>query len=126
MIYVFDLNWSSSEDSEFYIYRCATGFLSTADTTCSGNWGLKDQALAIEWVRKYAEHFGGDPSKIVLMGQSAGAVSVHLHMMSNYTKDKIFAAISLSKYNQEIIKQYFNTVVLTQFLQAGQRLTHGA
>jgi carboxylesterase type B len=40
------------------------------------NVGLRDQRLAIEWVRDNIEKFGGDPDRIVIVGQSAGAFSV--------------------------------------------------
>ncbi|CRK92375.1 CLUMA_CG005926, isoform A [Clunio marinus] len=59
------------------------GFLSTGDINMSGNFGLKDQALAIKWTKDNIKAFGGDASNIALMGQSAGASSAHLHMMSS-------------------------------------------
>ena len=40
------------------------------------------QTLALEWVRDNIEAFGGNPREITLMGESAGANSVALHMMS--------------------------------------------
>jgi carboxylesterase type B len=46
------------------------GFLSTGDTENPGNWGLKDQALAIQWVADNIEVFGGDPKRITLMGKA--------------------------------------------------------
>ncbi|GJQ85456.1 hypothetical protein Trydic_g23879 [Trypoxylus dichotomus] len=49
------------------------GFLSTEDGIIPGNFGLKDQVMAIEWVYQNIATFGGDPNKITLMGQSAGA-----------------------------------------------------
>lgn len=59
------------------------GFLSTGDKHMSGNFGLKDQAMAIAWTKENIKKFGGDDENITLMGQSAGAASVHLHMMSS-------------------------------------------
>ncbi|KAL7015547.1 hypothetical protein ACKWTF_016513 [Chironomus riparius] len=72
------------------------GFLSTGDDNMSGNFGLKDQTLAMKWVKENIENFGGDPNNISLMGQSAGASSVHLHMMSNLSKNLFNKAIILS------------------------------
>lgn len=40
----------------------------------SNNAGLRDQRLAMEWVRDNIEHFGGDPSKITVFGQSSGGM----------------------------------------------------
>lgn len=66
----------------------ALGFLSTGDTHSSGNYGLKDQVMALEWVRDYIGNFGGDPNLVTLLGYSAGAISVTLHMISPMSKGK--------------------------------------
>ena len=57
----------------------------------SSNVGLLDQRLALEWVQKHIHLFGGDPSRITIMGESAGGGSV-LHQITAYggTRDVPF------------------------------------
>ena len=72
------------------------GFLSLGSANAPGNYGLKDQALALKWVHDNIEKFGGDPNKVTLIGHSAGGASVHLHMVSNSTRNYFRAGVSMS------------------------------
>ncbi|XP_050074309.1 juvenile hormone esterase-like [Anopheles maculipalpis] len=74
----------------------AFGFLSTGDEAASGNFGLKDQRLALRWVQQNIEAFGGDPRLVTIMGHSAGGASVHLQMMYLGNEGLFQRAISLS------------------------------
>jgi carboxylesterase type B len=48
----------------------------------SMNAGLRDQRLAIEWVRDHIAAFGGDPKKITILGQSSGGLAVGMHVLA--------------------------------------------
>ncbi|ROT70812.1 JHE-like carboxylesterase 1 [Penaeus vannamei] len=64
-------------------YRLGTlGFLSTEDSELPGNLGLKDQRLALLWVQDNIRDLGGNPGQVTLFGESAGAGSVHFHVLS--------------------------------------------
>ena len=64
----------------------ALGFLATSDKASSGNYGLKDQLVALKWVKKHVAAFGGDPDNVTLMGDDAGAASVSIHAVSPASK----------------------------------------
>lgn len=70
--------------------------MSTGDAASPGNFALKDQALALKWIKRNIKAFGGDPNSITIMGASAGAASVHMHMMSPLSEDLFNRCIVLS------------------------------
>ncbi|KAI0122250.1 alpha/beta-hydrolase [Daldinia grandis] len=49
------------------------GFLALSDLGLTGNYGIMDQLLGLRWVQENIVGFGGDPRKVLLFGQSAGA-----------------------------------------------------
>lgn len=65
----------------------------------SGNYGLMDQMQALKWIKKNITAFGGDPDKITIMGQSAGASSVNYLTASPLAKGLFIRAIPLSGSN---------------------------
>ena len=70
-------------------YRLGTlGYLATealvaedADGS-AGNWGILDQQTALGWVRRNIAAFGGDPANVTVFGESAGALSICVHLGS--------------------------------------------
>lgn len=78
-----------------YIKLFRKGFLSIDDPSASvpGNAGLKDQTLALKWIRENVHHFGGQQNNITVFGESAGGASVHWHMLSNFSNGLFDKAI---------------------------------
>ena len=60
------------------------------------NLAFYDMICAIEWVKKYISVFGGDPERITLMGQSAGAISLQNLVLLPKVKEMVRGAIMLS------------------------------
>ncbi|KAJ6524284.1 Alpha/Beta hydrolase protein [Mycena vulgaris] len=99
------------------------GFLSGAEVKKNGalNAGLLDQDFALRWVNKHISKFGGDPTKVTIWGESAGAGSVLQHVVANNgkTHPQLFrAAITSSaflpsqyNYNDRIPELLFSEVV---------------
>ncbi|XP_037949556.1 esterase E4-like isoform X2 [Teleopsis dalmanni] len=71
------------------------GFLSLPEEGIYGNAGLKDQRLALQWVQENIAKFNGDPNNVTIFGQSAGAISVHMHSYADHA----------NKYFHKVIMQ---------------------
>jgi para-nitrobenzyl esterase len=66
--------------------------LATVPGAPIGNWGLLDQIAALRWVNAHIGAFGGDPARVTLAGESAGAGSV-LHLLGTPAVEGLFARV---------------------------------
>uniref|UniRef100_M0R8J8 Carboxylic ester hydrolase n=2 Tax=Rattus norvegicus TaxID=10116 RepID=M0R8J8_RAT len=58
------------------------GFFSTGDQHARGNWGYLDQVATLRWVQQNIAHFGGNPNRVTIFGESSGGTSVSSHVVS--------------------------------------------
>lgn len=76
------------------------GFLAhpelTREAGSSGNYALLDQIAGLQWVRRNIRAFGGDPGRVTIAGQSAGAASVHALIASPQARGLFHQAIAQS------------------------------
>ncbi|WP_438003094.1 carboxylesterase/lipase family protein [Sorangium sp. So ce321] len=63
------------------------------DHPSTGGYGIEDQRAALEWVKANIGAFGGDPGNVTLFGESAGGISVCMHMVSPPSKGLFQRAI---------------------------------
>uniref|UniRef100_A0A0N4Z3E5 COesterase domain-containing protein n=1 Tax=Parastrongyloides trichosuri TaxID=131310 RepID=A0A0N4Z3E5_PARTI len=78
-----------------------------------GNMGLLDQQMGLKWIQKNIKEFGGDPTKVTLIGEQTGATSAAAHLYAKGSKN-LFKGIALtsgtfntpwtSKENHEVEK----------------------
>ena len=77
------------------------GFLATSALTneqngTSGNYGILDQQLALQWVQKNAVYFNGDRQRVTIAGQSSGGTSIFALLSSMNSRGLFSGAIALS------------------------------
>ncbi|XP_069357770.1 esterase FE4-like [Maniola hyperantus] len=74
----------------------APGFLSLGSKEIPGNAGLKDQVAALKWVQRNIPQFGGNPNKVTIFGNTAGAICCLLHAISPMSKGLFQRVIAMS------------------------------
>jgi len=94
---IYDGRYLAAENDVIVVsmqYRVgALGFLSLFHPEAPGNAGLFDQVLALDWVQQNIHFFGGNPHSVTLFGESAGAASVGMHMLSPLSRGKFHRVI---------------------------------
>ena len=82
----FKSNTPKSLDFNQYLRLGTVGFLSGIDNDHRGNFGVRDQQMALKWVHQNIADFGGDPSRITIFGCSAGGRSVGAQVITPYNQ----------------------------------------
>lgn len=78
------------------------GFLSLEKAGIAGNMAIQDYLAALSWVKEDISHFGGDPGKVLLFGQSAGAAGTFVVSTLPEAKNLIKAAVMESGGGQDL------------------------
>ena len=88
---VYDPKILVSEENIIYVtlqYRVASlGFLYLDQVEAPGNMGMFDQVMALQWIHSNIGFFGGNANNITLFGESAGAASVSMHLLSPLSRN---------------------------------------
>ncbi|XP_072017086.1 pyrethroid hydrolase Ces2a-like [Amphiura filiformis] len=74
----------------------ALGFLYTGEDTMLGNFAILDQQAALRFVQNNIAAFGGDPSKVTLMGPSSASEMIAIHLISPLSDNLFHQAIMTS------------------------------
>lgn len=90
-----------------------------ADPELLINAGFHDQRLALRFVQRHISSFGGDPNRVTIMGQSAGAGSVGLHLISELSRISLRMTSETWTFLQLRVKFLGRNCSTVQFYRAG-------
>lgn len=79
------------------------GFMCLDIPSVPGNQGLKDQLLALRWIKENVRAFGGNVNQITIMGESAGGISVNYHLLSPH--EKLYNKVIIQSATTELISE---------------------
>lgn len=82
----------------------ALGFLVSVADGLFGNYGLDDQKMAVQWVQSNIRHFNGDTKRMTLFGESAGAMSIGLHLLDQENQ--------LHRHKEYKIRNGFQAIIM--------------
>ena len=88
-----DFGFTECDRTGWFVY--AGGF-TTGSRNYPGNLGNKDIIMALKWVQKNIQRFGGDPKRVVIFGNSSGSAHVHLLLLSQLSQGLFHRAIMQS------------------------------
>lgn len=72
------------------------GFLALNQEDALGNVAMKDQVMALQWIKDNIKNFGGNPDLVTIFGISSGSVCVDLHVLSDLSKGLFHRSIAMS------------------------------
>ena len=71
------MTWNGNDVLNFI-----AGYLTLDTDEIPGNAGMFDQIEGLRWVNQFIKYFGGDPEKVTIVGESAGAASVNFLLLA--------------------------------------------
>ena len=94
----------------------ALGFLDLDLPGWQTNLGLRDQLAALEWVRDNVAGFGGDPARVTVFGESAGAISISSLLASPASRGLFQRAIMQSGGGREVATRQSSRAMSAAFM----------